>query len=263
MIDVPPQSPSRPVRLRHPSQTVSASSEATAAQPTATYGPSFSILLSLPRELRDRVYTFALTSSYPFWWPTKSPSKFLYDVNVDLLRANRQVYEEAAPILYSQNKLLFTHPSDCNIFRVIAAPASENIQSVYFRIREKDLRLWTSYMGSKSPDRSLRADLPKLKNLWIFMRCGSMGTPAMLGQLGGPHGLQGMQGLPPGVQMQVVAVQNALGQQVQALQQQTHDDTHAESDPDAEHGESSESPQTPQIVTVDVVVDDQDRKSVV
>ena len=51
-----------------------------------------------------------------------------------------------------------------------------------------------------------------------------MGTPAMLGQLGGAQALQGVPGgmgnLPPGIQMQVQAVQTALGQQVQAYQQQ-------------------------------------------
>lgn len=243
MIDAPPQSPSRPVRLRNPS-TSNPSTTEQAPQPD----PTFSILLSLPRELRDRIYTLALTSPYPFWWPNQTPVK--HDVAVNLLRTNRKVYEESAPILYEGNKFLFTHPSDCNIFRVVASPFSINVQSVYFRIREKDLRLWTSYLGSKSMDRSLRVDLPRLKNLWIFLRCGSMGTPAMLGHLGAAHGLQGMQAgmggglgnLPPGIQIQVQAVQNALGQQVQALQQQVQSLTHATANT---HGGTN--PQTPQI----------------
>ncbi|KAJ4373180.1 hypothetical protein N0V83_003472 [Neocucurbitaria cava] len=216
MIDAPPQSPSRPVRLRNPS-----TSNPSTAGPTTTSDPTFNLLLSLPRELRDRIYTFALTSPSPFWWP--NPIKHNHDIAPNLLRTSKQIYEEAVSIMYSGNKFLFTHPSDCNIFRVVASPASQNITSVYFRIREKDLRLWTSYLGSKSQDRSLRADLPRLKSLWIFLRCGSMGTPAMLGQLGGAQALQGVAGLgnlPPGIQMQVHAVQNALGQQVQALQQQ-------------------------------------------
>ncbi|CAO2652386.1 Nn.00g006690.m01.CDS01 [Neocucurbitaria sp. VM-36] len=219
MIDAPPQSPSRPVRLRNPS-----TSNPSTTGPTTTSKPTFNLLLSLPRELRDRIYTFALTSPSPFWWPNPSPVKHDHNVAPNLLRTSKQVYEEAVSIMYSGNKFLFTHPSDCNIFRVVASPASQNITSVYFRIREKDLRLWTHYLGSKSQDRSLRADLPRLKSLWIFLRCGSMGTPAMLGQLGGAQALQGAAGglgnLPPGIQMQVQAVQNALGQQVQALQQQ-------------------------------------------
>tara|TARA_R110002003_G_scaffold2062_10_gene23985 strand:- start:6358 stop:7596 length:1239 start_codon:yes stop_codon:yes gene_type:complete len=213
MLDAPPH----PVRLRH----LSASNPTTATQ-AASSDPSFSLLLSLPRELRERVYTFTLTSPYPFWWPNPAPVK--HDVGINLLRVNKQVYQESVQTLYGANKFLFTHPSDCNIFRVVASPASYNITCVYFRIREKDLRLWTSYLGSKTTERSLKFDLPKLKSLWIFMRCGSMGTPAMLGQLGqGGMGMQGgggLAGLPPAIAVQVQVVQTALGQQLHALQQQ-------------------------------------------
>ncbi|KAE8833204.1 hypothetical protein HRS9139_05023 [Pyrenophora teres f. teres] len=147
-----------------------------AAQPD----PSFSLLLSLPRELRDRVYQFALVSRAPFWWPGKSPELATIDhrnVNVGLLRANKQVYSETMDIIYSQNKFLFTHPSDLNIFRVVTPPASVNITSVLFRIREKDLRIWTAYLGSRKEDRSLRHDLPKLRSVWVFLRCGTVSLP--------------------------------------------------------------------------------------
>jgi hypothetical protein len=78
-------------------------------------------------------------------------------------------------------------------------------------------------MGSKTTERSLKFDLPKLKNLWIFMRYGSlnlnlgMNHAAMMA-----HGMQGgaLAGLPPAVVVQVQAVQNALGQQIAALNQQ-------------------------------------------
>ncbi|KAF2828140.1 hypothetical protein CC86DRAFT_369271 [Ophiobolus disseminans] len=225
MLDAPPQSPSRPVRLRNPStSTPSAASQAAASD------PSFSLLLSLPRELRERIYTFTLSSSFAFWWPNQAAGRPDH-VGVNLLRTNKQVYEESVSILYSANKFIFTHPSDCNIFRVVASPASYHITCVYFRIREKDLRLWTSYLGSKTTERSLKFDLPKLKSLWIFMRCGAMGTPAMLGQLGqGAMGMQGggaLAGLPPAVAVQVQAVHNALGQQVHALQQQVQNLTNA------------------------------------
>ncbi|KAH9870080.1 hypothetical protein J1614_007002 [Plenodomus biglobosus] len=229
MMDMPPQSPSRPARLRNSSQS-QPSTMPTASSTTvhpAVHDLSFSLLLSLPRELRDRIYTAALTAPYLFSWPGKPPAKVSHHVNVNLLRANRQVYNEAVAILYSQNKLLFTHPSDLNIFRVIASPASQNITSVYFRIREKDLRLWTSYLSSKNPERSLKADLPNLKNLWLFMRCGSMGAPAMLGQLGNGGGAQGggqhVQQPHHGLQLQ--ALQNTLVQnqhQQAHMQQQTH-----------------------------------------
>jgi hypothetical protein len=168
MLDAPPQTPSRPVRLRH----LSTSNLSTASQ-TVSSDPSFSLILSLPRELRERIYNFALVSPYPFWWPGQAPPT-RHVIGVNLLRANKQIYQESVPILYSANKFLFTHPSDCNIFRVVASPASYNITCVYFRIREKDLRLWTSYLGSKAAERSLKFDLPKLKSLWIFMRCGAI-----------------------------------------------------------------------------------------
>ncbi|KAH6857410.1 hypothetical protein BKA58DRAFT_325222 [Alternaria rosae] len=179
MIDAPPQSASRPARLRNPSHTHSAALPTPTASQMPTHevlpDPSFSLLLSLPRELRDRVYTYALVSNTPFLWPGGAPesvySKHRH-VSVNLLRTNRQVHDEAVNILYAQNKFLFTHPSDCNIFRVVTSPASANITSVYFRIKDRDLPLWTAYMGSKKEERSLRGDLPKLKSLWVFLRLG-------------------------------------------------------------------------------------------
>jgi hypothetical protein len=230
MLDAPPKSPSRPVRLRNPST----SNPSTASQAPSS-DPSFSLLLSLPRELRERIYAFTLTTPYPFWWPNQAPLK--HTVGVNLLRTNKQVYEESVSILYSANKFLFTHPSDCNIFRVIASPASHYITCVYFRIREKDLRLWTSYLGSKTSERSLKSDLPNLKQLWVFMRCGNMGTPAIMNQLVGNGQLGVLGGLPPAVALNVQAVQNALGQQVAALQQQVQYMTPTEA------GEASEPPQ--------------------
>ncbi|KAF2816012.1 uncharacterized protein BDZ99DRAFT_457933 [Mytilinidion resinicola] len=145
--------------------------------PRAAPSTIASPLLALPRELRDRIYTFALTSISPFWYPNPTTD---HHIEPNLLLASRQVYAEAAPILYSSNKFLFTHPSDCNMFRVVASPYSEHITSVCFRIREKDLRIWTSYLSSSSETRSLHADLPRLKSLWIFLRCGSWGPPAMM-----------------------------------------------------------------------------------
>jgi hypothetical protein len=218
MLDAPPQSPSRPVRLRNPS-----TSHPSTASQAASFDPSFSLLLSLPRELRERIYTFALTSPRPLPWPCSVSLKD--DVSVTILRTNKQVHEESVPILYSANTFVFTHPSDCNIFRVIASPASHNIMSVYFRIREKDLRLWTSYLGSKAPERSLKFDLPKLKHVSIFMRCG-----AIIGRMGfganmATPGPANLPGLPPNVALQVQAVQHALSQHIQALHNQTRNPT--------------------------------------
>ncbi|KAL6156986.1 hypothetical protein ACJBU6_04563 [Exserohilum turcicum] len=192
MMDAPPHphSPSRPARLRNPSHGAALPTptptaplmHATSARPD----PSFSLLLSLPRELRDRIYAYALVSKAPFWWPGTSPQSPPTDrrnAGVALLRTSKRVYNEAVDILYAHNKFLFTHPSDCNIFRVVAAPASLNITSLYFRIKEKDLKLWTAYLGSKHDDRSLKSDFPKLKNLWVFLKCGAMGLPVAFAAL--------------------------------------------------------------------------------
>jgi len=200
--------PLTPVRPRHSSH-----GHAAASQQTSPTDPAFS-LLALPRELRNHIYMFALISPFPFWYPAPSSPK--HNVALSLLRTNRQVHDEAAPILYAQNKFLFVHPSDCNIFRVNSSPFSENITSVYLRIREKDVKLWTKYLGSKQSERSMQADLPKLKSLWIFLRCGTMGTPGMIGQLGAGGGGN----LPVGLVAQVQAMQHAIGGQMTALQQQ-------------------------------------------
>ncbi|KAF1954708.1 hypothetical protein CC80DRAFT_594766 [Byssothecium circinans] len=226
MNDAPPLMPVRPRPSSH--------SNAVAMQSAVEESnPVIFPLLHLPRELRDRIYLFALVSPFPFWWPSLSSP--VHDVALGLLSVSRQVHDEATPILYTQNKFLFTHPSDCNMFRVIASPLSENITSVYFRIREKDVKLWTKYLGSKQIERSMKADLPKLKTLWIFLRCGTMGTPGMIGQLGaagaaaGGHGpgggglaahFQAMHNV-LGVQInaQMAAVQQQVQHQIQALQQ--------------------------------------------
>lgn len=73
----------------------------------------------------------------------------------------------------------------------------------------------------------------------------------MLGQLGGPHAIQGLQNLPAGVQMQVQAVQHALGQQVQALQQQVQNLTQGMGNGGASLAGGAATPQTPQIVGMD------------
>ncbi|KAG9187213.1 hypothetical protein G6011_05084 [Alternaria panax] len=224
MIDAPPQSPSRPARLRN------ALHSAAFPTPTASHAqtrdiqpdPSFSLLLSLPRELRDRVYTYALVSSNPFLWPATAPESFPNkprSVNAKLLCTNKQVHDEAVDILYSQNKFLFTHPSDCNIFRVVSSPASVNIQSVYFRIKDKDLGLWTAYLGSKKEERSLRRDLPKLRNLWVFLRLTM--CPHFISRiLTEPHFVGPAGGVQGGAGGGAHAAQNGMGQQLHALQQQ-------------------------------------------
>lgn len=197
MTEDPPQTqPSADTQLSPSDAPNPATNGATPTAPTKPEREIFSLLLSLPRELRDRIYTFALTSPSPFWWPTPHTSHHLSPA---LLAVSRAVYHEAAPLLYSSNKFLFTHPSDCNMFRIITSPFSAHMTSVCFRIREKDLRLWTGYLGSSSTVRSLRHDLPKLKSLWVFLRCGVRTNPALVfhPQQGGMGGGGG--GVGPGV----------------------------------------------------------------
>ncbi|KAL5388311.1 hypothetical protein PMIN06_000704 [Paraphaeosphaeria minitans] len=203
MLDAPPV---RPVRARPASH-----SSIPPIVANKLPNPTFSLLLSLPRELRDKVYTFALVSQFPFWWP--SPTTPKHNVALGLLSVSRQVHEEAAPVFYAQNKFLFTNPSDCTMFRIIASPYAENTTSVYFRIREKDVKLWATYLGSKDPSRSMKHDLPKLKSLCIFLRCGIMGTPGVI------NGLVGNGGLPALLAAQTQAIHQALGTH---LPQQVH-----------------------------------------
>lgn len=198
MLDAPPV---RPVRAR-PASHSSAAPVVLHKRPDA----SFSLLLALPRELRDKVYAFALVSQFPFWWP--SPTTPRHNVALGLLSASRQLHDEAAPVFYAQNKFLFTNPSDCTMFRIVASPSAENITSVYFRIREKDVKLWATYLGSKDPARSMKCDLPKLKSLWIFLRCGMMGTPGLI------NGMVGNGGLPALLAAQTQAIHQALGTQL-------------------------------------------------
>ncbi|KAF1922713.1 uncharacterized protein M421DRAFT_104907 [Didymella exigua CBS 183.55] len=179
MLDAPTHVPLTPTRPRQPSVTQRAPPAQTPAP-----DPSFSLLLSLPRELRDRVYGLALASPHPFWWPGQAPAR--HGVGVALLQTSRQVHDEAAPLLYTANKFLFTHPSDCTVFRVVASRHAARIASVYFRIRERDLPLWTKYLGSRKDERCLKHDLPRLKTLSIFLRCGTAVTPRLVAHLAGP-----------------------------------------------------------------------------
>ncbi|PVH92903.1 hypothetical protein DM02DRAFT_646709 [Periconia macrospinosa] len=178
MNDAPPLTPIRPRPQSH------ATTPTTTVAPTASASHPPFRFFDLPRELRDRIYTYALVSAFPFWWPSATSPP--HNVALDLLRVSRRMHHEAAPILYTQNKFLFTHPSDCNMFRIIASSHSEHITTVYLRIREKDMNLWTKYLSSTKEDRSLKFDLPNLKTLWIFLRSGALGGgPGLLGLPGG------------------------------------------------------------------------------
>ncbi|KAL2356926.1 hypothetical protein BJ546DRAFT_1058546 [Cryomyces antarcticus] len=125
-------------------------------------------LFRLPRELRDKIYTYALTSDQPFWWPVEHCTQHLAPA---LLATSRTIYAETAPLLYSANRFMFSHPSDCNMFRfTMDQKHVQATTNICLRIRSQDVRLWTAYLGSTSPVRSLTHDLPALRVLWIFFR---------------------------------------------------------------------------------------------
>jgi hypothetical protein len=73
-------------------------------------GPEFKNFLSLPLEIREEIYSYLLTTDAPVTIdPTEDePSAGLTPA---LLRTCRQVYEEAAPILYKHNHLVMTKPA--------------------------------------------------------------------------------------------------------------------------------------------------------
>ncbi|KAM0714052.1 hypothetical protein Q7P37_011016 [Cladosporium fusiforme] len=125
-------------------------------------------LFSLPREIRDRVYLFCLTAreGEPVKWPAMSGDKSLA-MTPQLLRTCKLIYAEATSVLYSSNTLFFTHPSDANMFaRAICSPIG-TITHLNLEVKAQDNRLWMPYLTSTDSNRSLKADFPSLKELFI------------------------------------------------------------------------------------------------
>ena len=71
-------------------------------------------LFRLPRELRETIWAYCLVGQWPILWPSETNDTGLA---IHLLRVCQPIYDEAAPILYSNNTLNFQHPSDANMFR--------------------------------------------------------------------------------------------------------------------------------------------------
>ncbi|KAF2843555.1 hypothetical protein M501DRAFT_914052, partial [Patellaria atrata CBS 101060] len=139
--------------------------------PTVSGSPLF----QLPREVRARIFCYALTTPQPFTWPLASlasnSGSAPPQITPALLRVNKTVYAETGPLLYSNNKFMFSHPSDCNMFRwLMDRKHVTGVTNICLRIRDRDVRLWTAYLSSTSPSRSLLYDLPNLQTLWIFFR---------------------------------------------------------------------------------------------
>lgn len=132
----------------------------------------FSPLGRLPTELRQQIWSHLLTSGpnrppAVIPWPTLHLST---NLTPSILRTCKTIYQETAPILYSQNNLHFTHVSDLNIFpwthnRTLA---TTHISHLQLHIQDTDYKsLWSPYLSSTNPTRSLRHDYPHLKSLRI------------------------------------------------------------------------------------------------
>lgn len=128
-------------------------------------------LFTLPRELRERIYTYALSTSHTIPWPSLNLRTHL---SPQLLRTCKMIYAEAAPVLYSQNRFHFTHPSDANMFLYNHNPdlVRENVKKIQLVIKDhRDVRnLWTYWLSSTMITRSLTFDYPNLVNLDIRLR---------------------------------------------------------------------------------------------
>jgi len=124
--------------------------------------------LSLPRELRDRVYLYTLSKEQTLCWPARNTPAQLCPA---LLSTCRQIYDEAAPVLYGANSFAFTHPSDCCVFRwMMDHKHVQDLTKVTLRIAERDLRLWAHYFESGDKIRSLACNLPNIKLLFLHLR---------------------------------------------------------------------------------------------
>jgi hypothetical protein len=127
-----------------------------------------SLLFELPREVRDTIYTYCLSSgeNHPIDWPTPHNNAGLQP---QLLRTCKIIHDEAAPLLYTSNTLSFHQPSDANMFaRAMASPThARRLTSIRLLIKSHDTRLWMPYLTSGSAERSLASDFPNLKNILI------------------------------------------------------------------------------------------------
>lgn len=127
-------------------------------------------LFRLPRELRDSIYAYCLSSALDVPWPRGLDHQLKYNLQPQVLRLCHAIYAEALPVLYSSNKLSFSHPTDANIFvRAMTEHklSRRHISSLRFDIDIKDTRLWMPYLTSSDTHRSLRADFPSVRDLVI------------------------------------------------------------------------------------------------
>lgn len=144
-------------------------------------------LFRLPLELREQIYLHLLHSTLGFNFPGDHPSPVLPTA---ILRTCRAIHDEAAPLLYTTNKLIFSHPSDANMFRrALASDLSVYLGTIVLRVKNTDTKLWTSYFNSHSPERSLVRDYPHIRTLFVRFR-GPRFQPLLSGEQNGVHWLR-------------------------------------------------------------------------
>lgn len=131
-----------------------------------------SLLFDLPREIRDRIYSYCLISTErpAIEWPASPPVSL--NTWPQLLQTCKVIFSEAAQVLYSNNTLVFSHPSDANVFvRAICSRLYTGlISNIEFQMRAQDTRLWAPYLTSQNQSRSLRYDFPSLRELTLLYK---------------------------------------------------------------------------------------------
>lgn len=143
----------------------------TSTRPTLPITVSSSALFRLPRELRELIYTHLLSAplGLGFSFPTDRQTR---DVHPAILATCRAVHAETAAVLYSRNRLIFSHPSDANMFRHALASEQHaaSMSALILRVKNTDSRLWTAYFNSTCAKRSLVRDYPELRSLVVRFR---------------------------------------------------------------------------------------------
>lgn len=129
-------------------------------------------LLRLPLELRERIWHHCLCNGDPVSWP--SNDKPPRNIARGVLLLCRALRDETARALYESNTLFFRHPSDANMFLHSHSPARARlVRGLLLHVAERDLALWTPYLSSASPHRSLAHDYPRLRELLVVVRCAA------------------------------------------------------------------------------------------
>nr|OQO29451.1 hypothetical protein B0A51_02758 [Rachicladosporium sp. CCFEE 5018] len=132
---------------------------------------SRSLLFVLPREIRDRIYSYCLSAPdrEHLEWPTSYHVRTMPALSPSLLRTSKLITDEATSILYGTNTLSFSHPSDANMFVRALTPkiAASKIARLHLPIKVQEMRMWMPYLTSNDMSRSLKTDYPALRDLTI------------------------------------------------------------------------------------------------